>query len=195
MPADVLPIHSPGQGVAWQAQHLGGLKQQHKGVVGPGGSPPRIEEQRMLTVIADSGHPLGGLKWVVNSSARATQQEELSSINQSTTHFQHCAGCVQGVFVFFLSMTPHPELPVTSCATASEHPDLPSRNLSSTFAACPCQPCLESWNCLVCQLIISGPRRLTLPGRCQLQCSFQRCSQEPEQVFASCMVPPSSCRA
>ena len=59
------------------------------------------------------------------------------SITHSLTHFQHCAGCVQGVPEFCLSMNLCPELGVPNCATTSEPLNPPLRNQSSTWAACP----------------------------------------------------------
>ena len=78
------------------------------------------EASGQLTV---QGHALeeGDLR-VRLSISQSINQSIKQTINQSITHFQQCAGCVRGVFGFCLSMNPHPELPVTNCAAASEHP-------------------------------------------------------------------------
>ena len=57
---------------------------------------------------------------------------QLQSINQSITHFQRCAGCVQGVFGFCLSMNPYPELPVTRCVQLHVPPILAALVLTAT---------------------------------------------------------------
>ena len=44
-------------------------------------------------------------------------------LNQSTTHFQHSAGCLQGFAGFCLSMTPYPWLFLTDWASACLPPD------------------------------------------------------------------------
>ena len=57
-------------------------------------------------------------------------------INQSI-NFTVPALCwvCKGDFGFCLSMNPYPELPITSCVAASEHPGVSSHNPSSILAA------------------------------------------------------------
>ena len=73
------------------------------------------------------------------------------SINyQSITHFQHCAGCVQGVFGFCLSMNPYPI--GGPCAPASASPPhliwLPPQLQGSDLTAATVMT--QQWACWAC---------------------------------------------
>ena len=78
-----------------------------------------------------------------SASPASEHSSQLCSSRLNSTQL-HISSIVLGVSKEFLGLSlhdPHPELPVTNCAAASEHPGLPPHNPTSILAACPCQPC------------------------------------------------------